>query len=379
MRAITFSILFITISNFGYTQTLTDSLKAWYTNNGNALDMSGNGNDGNVNGATLTTDRFGNINSAYSFNGVSNNIELPSDFDYPEKTIALWFNATTIGTTTGGIYNSDHNSITFGLTGLNVKEVAGVKRLAYRQGATGGYDLDGFITENQWYMASISIRTDSTFFYLCDSLIFSLPTDLGNSNNGNSFASFGKSRVNDRYFDGKIDDVRIYNRALSSTEISELCKEGFCYQTVYDTVAVYDTISVYDTTFITVNDTVAVYDTTYTTINDTVVIYDTTLVSVTDTLIIDVLTGLVPPDGFNRIKVYPNPATDVLTIDNGNYTLLNNYSIEIKDNIGVQVFFGVINQQSFVIDISQWAKGLYFIRTFNPSSLVVDTRKIVLQ
>jgi hypothetical protein len=38
---------------------------------GNANDMSGNGNNGTVNGATLTKDRFGNINSAYDFNGSS--------------------------------------------------------------------------------------------------------------------------------------------------------------------------------------------------------------------------------------------------------------------------------------------------------------------
>jgi len=46
-----------------------DELKAYYPFNGNADDESGNGNDGTVFGATLTTDRDATPNSAYSFDG----------------------------------------------------------------------------------------------------------------------------------------------------------------------------------------------------------------------------------------------------------------------------------------------------------------------
>lgn len=42
---------------------------------GNANDLSGNGNHGTVNGATLTTDRFGNANQAYSFDGVNDFVQ----------------------------------------------------------------------------------------------------------------------------------------------------------------------------------------------------------------------------------------------------------------------------------------------------------------
>ena len=51
---------------------LDSGLVAHYPFNGNANDESGNANHGTVNGATLTTDRFGNANKAYSFDGVSN-------------------------------------------------------------------------------------------------------------------------------------------------------------------------------------------------------------------------------------------------------------------------------------------------------------------
>ena len=49
----------------------TNGLIAWYPFNGNANDESGNGNNGTVNGATLTIDRNGNSDNAYSFNGSS--------------------------------------------------------------------------------------------------------------------------------------------------------------------------------------------------------------------------------------------------------------------------------------------------------------------
>ena len=48
----------------------TDSLVSWWPFNGNANDQSNNGNNGIVNGATLSNDRFSNQNSAYSFDGV---------------------------------------------------------------------------------------------------------------------------------------------------------------------------------------------------------------------------------------------------------------------------------------------------------------------
>ncbi len=56
----------------------TGDLVAYYPFNGNALDASGFNNNGSVNGAALTSDRFGNPNSAYFFNGTNNDIQVPS-------------------------------------------------------------------------------------------------------------------------------------------------------------------------------------------------------------------------------------------------------------------------------------------------------------
>ena len=48
----------------------SNGLVGWWPFNGNANDESGNGNNGTVNGASLTTDRFGNLSNAYLFDGL---------------------------------------------------------------------------------------------------------------------------------------------------------------------------------------------------------------------------------------------------------------------------------------------------------------------
>ena len=130
---------------------------------------------------------------------------------------------------------------------------------------------------------------------------------------------------------------------------------------------VYDTIQVMDTTFVTVYDTTFVTETTY----------DTVLVSVEDTLNIDVALSLPAPNNVNTILVYPNPAKTNITIDNGNYANMSGYSITITNTISQVMFTGLINQQTFDVDISSWSGGTYFINIIDSGGLTVDTRQIV--
>ena len=72
MTAITiFGLATITFGQTVPSYIPTSGLVGWWPFNGNANDESGNGNNGMVNGATLTSDRFGNTNSAYNFNGMN--------------------------------------------------------------------------------------------------------------------------------------------------------------------------------------------------------------------------------------------------------------------------------------------------------------------
>jgi len=72
---------------------LKNGLVACYPFNANAKDESGNGNNGTVNGATLTTDRFGKANSAYNFDGYTQFIEVSANqFQNNNYSFSIWAN-----------------------------------------------------------------------------------------------------------------------------------------------------------------------------------------------------------------------------------------------------------------------------------------------
>ena len=90
-----------------------DGLVGEWLFNGNAADTSGQGNNGQVNGAVLATDRFGNPNSAYSFNGSNAYIQLPNSnslqIGLKDYTIAAWIKTDThyAGLVGAGLYQLD--------------------------------------------------------------------------------------------------------------------------------------------------------------------------------------------------------------------------------------------------------------------------------
>jgi hypothetical protein len=145
---------------------------------------------------------------------------------------------------------------------------------------------------------------------------------------------------------------------------------------------VFDTtyVTVTDTTFITAYDTVAVcssYDTTHISVYDTTIVY----ISVTDTLFINAaLTGVNPPNNINTLKIYPNPASDHIYIDNGNFSVMTGYQLIIENSLAQEVFFSAIDQSSFFIDISTWTgNGIYFVRIIDGLGNIIETKKIVIQ
>ena len=70
-------------------EVLTDGLVLNYTFSGDASDGTSNNNDGTVNGATLTEDRFGEENSAYLFDGEDDYISIPNSESLQMKKILL--------------------------------------------------------------------------------------------------------------------------------------------------------------------------------------------------------------------------------------------------------------------------------------------------
>ena len=114
----------------------------------------------------------------------------------------------------------------------------------------------------------------------------------------------------------------------------------------------------------------------------TVEVFDTTYVSVTDTLIIDVtFTGTNNNTYNNIIKVFPNPTKDYIVIDLGDYySKISDYSIQIINSSGQNIFKSKFNKKTIKIDIDDFAiNGLYFIRFIDNLNNLFDVKKLVLE
>ena len=213
--------------------TLTNGLVGYWPFCGNANDASGNGNNGSVNGATLTTDRFGNSNSAYSFDGVSNQI-IATVNNLPQsnsaRSMSFWakYNAPNTQQVQqqmvgyGPITNNQRFAALYWPNYFNHISVVG-------QG--NDFSETAYQMDNNWHLFVVTHDANTAYLYI-DGILMeqSLKTyatsgsQLFIGNNGNVNHVFGE------HYNGKIDDVGIWNRALTASEIQQLYTMG---QTTY--------------------------------------------------------------------------------------------------------------------------------------------------
>lgn len=369
----TFLLLLLGFSIASYSQIPYEYLKAFYPFTDSAQDESGNLNNGVLSGTEAVKNRFELDSSALRFNGINAFVALPTDFDFPARTVSLWFNAFEI-TDYQKLYCSDHADLQYGSTNIDVhRDISGNNILRLECGGGYGKDIVDTIESNTWYHALITIDTTEVRAYLNGELIDTAQYSDHHSVDGDSIAYLGSNRaINGNFFYGIIDDVRIYDSILNERDILFLHYESPCI-TEY---SIYDTVKVHNI----VNDTLTMYDTISVSIADTLTTYDTVFVSVTDTLIIDVTMTGTPDIGTNRITVYPNPAKDRVFIDNGSYEFMTEYSIKIVDIQSRIVFESKINSQLFEINADDFGQpGLYLIHVLNSSNEIITTRKLLLE
>ena len=173
-----------------------------------------------------------------------------------------------------------------------------------------------------------------------------------------------------------LDSISIYDTTFINTfDTTFITNYDTTFITVFDSVLVIDSISIFDTTFVTY------YDTNYISIYDTITYYDSVLISVTDTLIINVnLSGISSPNNSNTLKIYPNPANNIVFIDNGNFNSMSNYNLKIINSLGQEVFNSFITIPQFQIPITSFGGlGLYYIQLYNDTGGLLEIRKLIIQ
>jgi hypothetical protein len=216
----------------GVSINLKEGLTAYYPFNGNANDESGNGFDGIIHGDTsLCKDRFGNSNSAYYFDGNGDYIEIGQEPDIPSwdnYSVSLWFLNDGGGDDTNGYGQKIIDKTVFWhdfyLSVEDSKEEGGLFFMTYEDGGGEIRDNSKDYRDNLWHHAVIN-KSDSHGELWIDSILVGSSNDIKTVfSNGDLL--FGYSLSTDfyqrKYWSGKIDDIRIYKRALSEAEIKAL-------------------------------------------------------------------------------------------------------------------------------------------------------------
>lgn len=220
----------------------TNGLIAWYPFNGNAhneyaYDEFGAGKNGRPVGPTLTTDRFGNPNSAYHFNGMSDHINEDSAFfniGWPDYTISVWFNSDGVVNP----YNVNHsqcmlNTVPHNGIGVTYNWLTTNKYSIWANSnpAVGSWDI-------LFNSTSISTVVAGTWKHMV--MVKNSPTSYSLYLNGvldNSFTSavtalnyytrvclghIDTTISTNEGFWGKTDDYAIWRRGLSAAEVASV-------------------------------------------------------------------------------------------------------------------------------------------------------------
>ena len=195
---------------------LTDGLAAYYPFNGNANDESGNGNNGTVYGATLSSDRFGNLNSAYSFDGIDDYVRIPDSDSLDitgDLTISAWLNTDTSDFSiifSNVLQVSPHDGYSLEISQGKVRFMSG-DQLFY-----GNTQLN----TGTWKHIAVTLSGTTATSYVDG--VFDSSGTVGIPTTNTIDQTIGASDLPFYFFQGIIDDIRIYNRALSEVEIQEL-------------------------------------------------------------------------------------------------------------------------------------------------------------
>ena len=198
----------------------TEGLIAWYPFNGNANDESGNGYDGVVQGASLSENRFGIENQSFSFDGMDDYISVSNDFNFNELTVSVWIKQNQFAETYSAIID---RSLTNNIGWWIEDNAVSYDSLLFTGGvASGNY----FRTQaarpqpNAWtHIGALYSSGNQQLFIngvLVDQDVNSLMLQFP------EVTMFLGKRTNSAFWDGSIDDVGIWNRALTEDEILTL-------------------------------------------------------------------------------------------------------------------------------------------------------------
>jgi len=304
-------------------QIPVDSLVGYWPFNGNANDESVNLNNGQVTGAVLTIDRFNLPGQAYYFDGISNKIECSSgNLNISSKvTVSAWIK-TDSGDLPALVVKYDPNEDKGYVLRLRDNGNAcmegrdGNGLFISASSLTSLYDgkwhhLVGIVDFNMW-----SIWVDNALLSQFDS--YHVQVGLQTST---ALLTFGALSVdaygNYRYFNGSIDDIRIYNRALTFDEISALYYE--------------------------------------------------------------VPNSIIDINCESVIKIFPNPGTGIFNINFSGYSAGERYKLSVMNITGQDIFTAEVHSREYSLNLRNITdEGLYLLKVIDLDKKISYIEKLIL-
>ena len=235
------TLTFLSIIGLTYAQipsyVPSNGLVGWWPFNGNANDESGNGNNGTVNGATLTLDRNGVANCAYGFDGVNDNIIVANNSLFSfllnnDYSINIWMNSSSL-TGTQSIIGQGDSDGQFQNRFWRIYTNGGQLIGHIRGNNSDPYDTKNIYTPfnaNSWLMLTLVRDYENELKMFVDGALVDTDVDITSladpftTNRDIFIGSFLNAAINQQvqFFNGSLDDIGIWNRALTEAEILAL-------------------------------------------------------------------------------------------------------------------------------------------------------------
>ncbi|PZX13815.1 putative secreted protein (Por secretion system target) [Breznakibacter xylanolyticus] len=326
-------------------QNLNESLILHYPFNGNTT-CSTNDDYNIINsGPSLSIDRFGNNDAAFSFNGSSGFNLSPVHLNNQSlaQTLSMWIktsntNKVAFGELLCGIVGDGNSRFILAMDQGKISVEYGVGTgNKYIKVQTSNTNL---FNDDQWHHLVLTSEgdyiTDGGKLYVDGNLELTFTPGFNNSTQNVAIRIGGYREEN--YYTGSIDDIRLYSRVLSENEINYLKYEYPCTSTVIKEV------------------------------------------TSTTNLIIEMP---IPLTASNKkvasINVYPNPAKEYIIIESADYNDILNYTVDLLNLNGVVLQSSKFNSQQIKFNLNSLSAGTYMLRIKSPSNTTVETRTITIQ
>lgn len=196
---------------------VTDSLRGWYKfddgSGTTAVNSSGAGANGTLEGSTLPTWTTGHISGALDFGNTDSSVNLGATYlGTGDKTVSLWVNIDNLG---NGVFAGETQFILYGSSDGRIK-------MTGNGGVTVAETPIASVATGSWHFLAVSVTSAGTAnFYINGSLSGSANQASGTPTTSPFDFEIGNC-ISGAAQDCKMDDVRIYNRILSAAEVLQI-------------------------------------------------------------------------------------------------------------------------------------------------------------